>query len=281
MRSDFAYDPVTALDESTATGATAEIFADIRATMSIPLLTSIWRGLAGMGDSLHTVWHAAKPVYLSGHPERALARVVEQTGLPMPEPLAPTQLACIGIDDTQLAAIRTIVNAYNRSNGMNMVALAALVATNEGKREAACPGTTPVWSAYPQLKAREELDENTWDLIRHVNAFGAPGIDAHVATLWRHLGHWPNLLALIYSAFAPKHADGSITSATARMVELTLQEGKRMAPWRSEEFVISDLARKTLIDYVSSPTQVVRMVTLGHALAKWLPQRVLPAAARP
>jgi hypothetical protein len=46
--SDFAYDPVTAVDESAAVGDTAVVFAEIRRTMGIPLVTSIWRGLAGM-----------------------------------------------------------------------------------------------------------------------------------------------------------------------------------------------------------------------------------------
>ena len=91
MSSDFSYDPDTAVDESTANGTTAEIFADIRETMGIPLVTSIWRGLAGMDDSLHTVWNASKPIYACGHAELALGRVVEQAGLPMPEPLAPTR----------------------------------------------------------------------------------------------------------------------------------------------------------------------------------------------
>ncbi len=273
MHADFSYDPVTAVDEATATGATAEIFADIRETMGIPLVTSIWRGLAGMGDSLHTVWNTAKPIYLSGLAERALGRVVEQTGLPMPQPLAPTQLACAGISDADLESIRTIIDAYNRSNGMNMVALAALIAPPTETREDACTRSNPAWGEFPALMAREALDENTWDLIRHINAFGAPSIDAHVATLWRHLGHWPNLLSLIYCAFAPGHADGSITAAANRMVVLTRQEGLRMAPWRNDDFVISEQARKTITSYVTTPTQVVRMVTLGHALARWLARR--------
>jgi hypothetical protein len=131
----------------------------------------------------------------------------------------------------------------------------------------------PTWGEYPPLKLREEIDENTWDMIRHINAFGAPGIDAHVATLWRHLGHWPNLLSVIYSAFAPKHADGSIAAAAKRMVELTRQAGESMAAWRDASVPIPDQARQTLINYVTTPTQVVRMVTLGHALARWLSPR--------
>jgi hypothetical protein len=273
MTKDFSYDPVTAVDEATATGATAEIFADIRQTMGIPILTSIWRGLADMDGSLQTVWDAAKPIYLSGHPEKALARVVEQSRLPVPEPLPPNLMACAGIDAAQLAAIRTIVDAYNRSNGMNMVALAALVSEQPTGREDAIPVNEPAWPAFPALMSREAIDDNTWDLIRHVNAFGAPSIDAHVATLWRHLGHWPNLLGLIYCAFAPLHADGSIAAATDRMVELTRKEGARMAQWRKEEIALSEQSRNTLIGYVSTPAQVARMVTIGHALARWLPRR--------
>ena len=105
MRADFSYDPVTAVDEASATGETAAIFADIRATMGIPLITSIWRGLADIDNALRTVWDATKPIYLSGHSEGALARVVEQTGLPLPQPLAPTQLACVGVNDVQLNAV--------------------------------------------------------------------------------------------------------------------------------------------------------------------------------
>ena len=66
MTADFAYDPVTAIDEAQATGETVVLLAEIRQTMRIPLVTSIWRGLAGMDDSLRLAWAAAKPIYESG-----------------------------------------------------------------------------------------------------------------------------------------------------------------------------------------------------------------------
>ncbi|MGD2140570.1 MAG: hypothetical protein PVH25_09255 [Burkholderiales bacterium] len=272
MSAEFSYDPVTAVDEATATGETAEIFADIRETMGIPLITSIWRGLADMNGSLPAVWSATKPIYLCGHVDKALARVVEQSGLPTPEPATRSELARAGIGSSQFEAIRTIIDAYNRSNGMNMVALAALVSPQTGEREDACPRTTPEWGEFPALMPREEIDDKTWELVRKVNAFGAPGIDAHVATLWRHLAHWPGLLCLIDSALAPGHADGSITAAATRMVELTRQEAIRLAPWRSKEIVLADPVRKTITDYINEPTLVARMVTIGHTLATWLPR---------
>jgi hypothetical protein len=271
MGSDFSYDPVTALDEASATGETAAIFADIRQTMGIPLVTSIWRALAGMDASLATVWALTKPIYQSGLPEVALARVIAGADLPLPQPLAATQLACVGIGPRDLDSIRAILAAYNRSNGMNLVTLAALV-TPPGTDHAVATLQTsaPRWPPLPALLARETINANTWNLIRHVNAFGAPSIDAHVATLWRHLGHWPGLLALIYTAFAPLQASGAIATATTRVVALAREEGARMAHLRPAVVDLPQQTRDTIANYVNEPNQVGRMVTLGHALATWL-----------
>jgi hypothetical protein len=271
MGSDFSYDPVTALDEASATGETAAIFADIRQTMGIPLLTSIWRGLAGMDGSLSKVWALAKPLYQSGLPEAALARVIARAELPLPRPLVPTQLACVRIGPRELDNIRAIIAAYNRSNGLNMMALAALVTPPGPDRATATPQpAAPQWPPLRPLLPREKISDDTWDLIRHVNAFGAPGLDANVATLWRHLAHWPGLLALIHAGFAPLQASGAITTASRQVVTLALEQGARMAHLRPATFDISEPARDTLADYVIQPTHVSRMVTLGHALAKWL-----------
>ena len=271
MPSDFSYDPVTALDEASATGAAAAIFADIRRTMGIPLVTSIWRGLAGMDDSLSRVWAVAKPIYASGQPEHALARVIGRADLPRPEPLAPTQLGCVGVRAADLDDIRTIVAAYNRSNGMNLVALAALVTPPAlvGAIDAGA-SATPEWPRLRPLLPREAIDADTWTMVRHVNAFGAPGIDAGVATLWRHLAHWPGLLALVHGAFAPLQSRGTIAASTAQVVALALEEGAGMARLRPATFDISPQARATITSYVHQPTQVARMVTIGHALAHWL-----------
>lgn len=271
MASDFSYDPVTAIDEAGASGRTAAIFADIRQTMGIPLVTSIWRGLAGMGESLSQVWELAKPIYASGLPVHALARVVARADLPRPEPLVPAQLACAGVGERDVEDIRAILAAYNRSNGMNLVALAALVTpAAPGESVNALPPAALAWPPLRPLLAREAIDAHTWTLIRHVNAFGASGIDAGVATLWRHLAHWPGLLAVIHAAFVPLQSRDAITAASARVVALAVEEGSHMARLRPAEFEISRQARDTITGYVNDPAQVARMVTIGHALADWM-----------
>ncbi len=274
MTADFAYDPVTAIDESSAVGDTATLFADIRRTMGIPLVTSIWRGLAGMDDSLALAWTAAKPIYESGEPESALKRAIAATGLSRPEPLAPTTLACAGLTENEIASARAVIAAYNRSNGLNLMALAAFVASPvtavAAAPAASVAATRPTWPPLPPLLPREAIPADTWDMIRHVNGFGSSGIDAGVATLWRHLAHWPALLALIHGAFAPLQSRGLIDEANTRLVALAAAEGERMAHLRLTAPAPSRQALATMTGYVTSPSQVARMVTIGHALADWL-----------
>jgi hypothetical protein len=188
--------------------------------------------------------------------------------------LAPTALACVGLSESDIVAARAVIAAYNRSNGLNLMALAALIAPSATE-----PATTPAagsvitpphWPKLAPLLPREAIEADTWDMIRHVNAFGASGANAGVATLWRHLAHWPALLALIHGALAPLQSRGLIERANARLVALGAAEGARMAHLRLPLSGLSRQALDTIAGYVSRPTRVARMVTIGHALAEWL-----------
>ncbi len=266
-------DPVSAISETEATGETAAIFADIRATMEIPLITSIWRSLYDVEDGLPTAWRAVKPIYQSGQVAPALGRVIAAADLPVPEPLVPGQLACAGIGAGDLAAIRAIVDAYNRSNGMNMVALTALVVAPAGARPDDPVPPAPVWPELRPLLAQEDIDPAPWALlneIRHLGYQGPRRNNAVLATLWRHLAHWPGLLALIQTGFAPLREDGGIVRSCQHVHELAQNEGARLAQFEPDTSALPENAQKMISAYVGSPGAVAHMVTLGHALARWL-----------
>ena len=90
-------DPVSAIAEAEATGETAQIFADIRQTMQLPLITSIWRTIVDVEGGLRAAWDATKPLYVTGQPEAALQKILNQDSLPIPEPIVPGQLACANV----------------------------------------------------------------------------------------------------------------------------------------------------------------------------------------
>ena len=273
MAGRFGRDPVSAISEAEATGETAAIFADIRATMEIPLITSIWRSLYDVDGGLAAAWQAVKPLYQTGQPAVALARLVAAADLPLPIALAPGQLACAGIGGDDLPAIRGILDAYNRSNGMNMLALTALVSAPSGSAPDDPPLAPPAWPPLRPLLAQADIYPDTWSLlneIRHLGGWGERKENEVLATLWRHLAHWPGLLALIQSGFAPLQADGTIARSAQQAHERARLEGGRLAQLRLDNAALPDEAHKMIAAYVGGPGAVARMVTLGHGLARWL-----------
>ena len=199
MSSDISYDPVSALDENEAVGAIADIFLDIRHTMKIPLVTSIWRGLADIDNSLETIWAMAKPIYQTEKVEKKLKAIISKIVLPLPSPLEDDELKNCELTRQDWEQISIILKAYNRSNGMNMVALHAMIKLNFPKVSVNNKSNEKInWPILPKLMHREQIDDNTWDLICDVNSLCAPnGKKSHVATLWRHLAHWPTFLRII------------------------------------------------------------------------------------
>ena len=59
-------DPVPAITEKDATGEVAELYADIRQTLGVPLVNLIWRNLATIPGALAWAWLSVKPVFENG-----------------------------------------------------------------------------------------------------------------------------------------------------------------------------------------------------------------------
>ena len=56
-----------------------------------------------------------------------------------------------------------------------------------------------IWPVLQKLQKKEEIKPNIWQLVCNVNSICAPnGKNSHVATLWRHLAHWPFFLEIMY-----------------------------------------------------------------------------------
>ncbi len=109
------HDPVSAIAEDEATGETAAIFADIRNTMQIPLLTSIWRILAGVEDGLSATWNAAKPIFETGHAYASFHKMKSNILLPVPEPLTadllglkPEHIMMVAAHNSDLIAAKAV-----------------------------------------------------------------------------------------------------------------------------------------------------------------------------
>jgi hypothetical protein len=119
------------------------------------------------------------------------------------------------------------------------------------------------------LLAADAIDAECWALLRAINTFGG-GSSHGLATLWRHLAHWPGLLALIHAALAPLRQSGALAAAMQRVHERGRAEAAQLAQLRPEALVLPDAARRMIAAYVATPRVVARMVSLGHILGRWL-----------
>jgi hypothetical protein len=200
-------DPLPAIAEAAATGETAELFADIRATIGVRVVNLVWRHLATIDGALPWAWAAVKPLYLQGIADRAAVLFRESMSLPLLGSLAGEEPA--SVDD--------VLASYDHSNTINLFALGALVAWLRGEAAAAgepargarlpAPDVT-----LPKLAAQEDVAPDVWALVLRLNAFGDKE-QVILASMYRHLAHAPDFLRRVEAVLEPVDRDGTLERA--------------------------------------------------------------------
>jgi hypothetical protein len=197
-------DPFPAIAEATATGETAALFADIRATVGVRVVNLVWRHLATIDGALPWAWAAVKPVYVQGIADQAAVRFRESMGLPELGSLAGEQPR--SVDD--------VLVSYDHSNTINLFALGALwcwlrgdgapVGQPEGGPRLLAPDVT-----LPKLASPEDVSPKTWAMVLRLNGFGDPR-PIILASMYRHLAHAPAFLRELEAVLEPVDDDGSL-----------------------------------------------------------------------
>ena len=265
------HDPVSALKEEDATGETAVLFDDIRSVMQIPMLTSIWRILASSLEELRATWQLTKPLFETGYPDAVFNNLTSVHAFPVPPPLISGQLHAKGLTSKDIERIRFIIDAYTRSNTLNMIALTAIVVDPAGTPAESNPTSLSLnWPPLPPVLTESDMASSTWSLIHALNAFGATPDEPGLATLWRHLAHWPEFLAIVYTGFAPLQENEEIQRSINTLLEDINTAGQKLAHHRSPSPMLSPPTHTRIARYVQHPGLVARMVVIGLGLSAWL-----------
>ncbi len=217
-------DPVPAIGEGDATGEVAKLYADIRMTLGVPLVNLIWRNLATIPGALAWAWLAVKPLYETGQIQNEALALIECQQLPIVSRLPRAALRAVGVDSQSEAIIRGILESYDRSNPLNLVALSALLAVlrntpaDEVLPPAACRPRQTLDAALPTLVNLHEVSDETAALVRAFNRLGARGRDHILVSMPRHLAHWPGFLALSWTLIAPLDGNGELHRCIDRVL---------------------------------------------------------------
>jgi len=216
-------DPVPAITESAATGDIAEIFADIRGVLGVDVVNLIWRHLATIPGALPWVWAALRPLYVDGTIAAEAAALHDDLDLPQLPPFPPEALTAAGLLDDDISTIRNVLAAYDRTNAMAIVAFSALLLCLGDELlplSAVSPhgGTVfhePPAIPLPSLLNIADLPPATAELVLTLNRLGTRRTNPILASMYRHLAHWPTYLALAWTMIAPLDADGRLNHSIA------------------------------------------------------------------
>jgi len=263
-------DPVPAVLEAEATGETARVFADIRATMGSPVVNLIWRHFATIPGGLDWAWTAARPIYAGGQAQAAAGRLYARLEPPLPCPLPPGALEAVGISAGALSRVRAVPEGYNRGNGPNLVTLLALLVEPAGPAPAGPVPAAPPPAPLPPLLSQGDVTPQTWALVRAINLLGARPDEPILATMYRHLAHWPGLLALMHAAWSPLAADGRLQASIQRARTLARQEAAALGNLRADAGPPPPAVTAAIEEFTGHV--ISRMVPIGVALARWLPE---------
>ena len=212
-------DPVPAVTEAAATGETAAIFADIRQMLGVDVVNLIWRHLATMDGALPWTWQALRPLYADGSVIGRATALRQDLALPQMPPIQTSLYAALGLRPTDMTAIRGVLSAYDHTNGMAVVALTALRGRLDGRIplgvDAAKPTSVTAMArvGLPKLLDLTEMRPEAAALVTALNSFGTRRPGAVLASMYRHLAHWPPYLAFAWLLLAPMDGDGRLAAA--------------------------------------------------------------------
>lgn len=217
-------DPFPAVAEAAASGETAELFADIRATVGVRVVNLVWRHLATMDDALPWAWTAVKPLYRQGLVDQAVIGFRQSMALPVLSSLA----------GEAPASVDAVLASYDHSNTVNLFALGALVAwlrgagAREGMPQAGPRLPTPD-VALPLLASEADVAPETWRRVLRLNRCGDTERPLILASMYRHLAHAPAFLARLEPALAAVQADGSLVRAIAENRDMAHRAACKLA----------------------------------------------------
>lgn len=235
---------IAEVGEAHAPPEIASIFADLRRLTAAPMVALIWRHLATFPGLLPEVWRALAPLLESGRMQSSAWHVAATSVTGPPAATGRAALAAAGIDAAAVADLSRVVDAYNRVNPVNFLAVRLLVqamqagpgAASGASVRVAVPAPSKPWqppAAIAPLPPLQPVAALAGEPRRMIDALTAdPIVDRAtlVPTLYRHLPQCPGLIPLIHAALLPRFRSGEVAAAIAAVTAAMEREAARFLP---------------------------------------------------
>ena len=271
-------DSIPAIPEEDASGDIATLYADLRATLGVPFVNLIWRHLATIQGGLAWAWTLVKPLYVSGELVSRAAEASALVRLPSLAPLPDFVWDGAAILRADRQVIVSLIDSYNHANGVNFLALlVAVKALREGlpmpvgtARVAPKPtGHRAEADALPALPGLSELSPTVLALVRRLDEFGRLGPSDAIASLYRHLAHWPAFLSIACVALEPLHRSGELARAQESVIAFGRRQSVELANLVDRDLpALTPESRSAVLSALDEFTSLMigRMIVTGKAM---------------
>jgi len=255
----------------------------LRATLGVPFVNLIWRHLATIQGGLAWAWTLVKPLYVSGELVSRAAETSALVRLPSLAPLPDFVWDGAAILRTDRQVIVKLIDSYNHANGVNFLALlVAISALREGLpmpvgTERVAPKATGHGAeadALPALPRLSELSPTVLALARRLDEFGRLGPSDAIASLYRHLAHWPAFLSIAYVALEPLHRSGELARAQESVIAFGRRQSVELANLVDCDLpAITPESRSAVLSALDEFTRLMigRMIVTGKAMRSLIP----------
>lgn len=211
---------LTELPESEATGDIAEIFAEIRYLYATPYVSSVHRHLATRPGMLEWSWELVAPAFRSGLAQETSWRIAADAGLKPLSPIPHDVLAVWGVNDADIATVRSIAESFTRVAPLNLVygGLVRDVLLGGKTEDTIAPALgSATWAPPaalpepPSMLHPSGLEGAQGAVLQRF--LSGTGNTAFVPGLYRMIAHWPGLLAHYAVELGPRFVSAEKTEA--------------------------------------------------------------------
>jgi hypothetical protein len=266
--------------ESQASGTTAAIYAQIRRLSAVPLVALIYRHMATLPGGLEWAWSELQPFMERGLLQERAWALADQVSMPHLPALPEAALRVAGVSASSQPVVLNILDAYNRTNPINLMGVTLLARRLVGRPAVMQPASAPmVWTPpamlaeMPAMIHPAAMEPDTLAVTRLLTDRGHLGQPSSlVPSLYRHLAHWPGFLGYAATVLGPVwgEVDRAIESlqqlAQARVDELECLQLSDAAAPASVPDVPPEL-RAALIQFGQ---RIPEMIVIGSVLRKAL-----------
>lgn len=207
----------TEVAEREAQGTTASLYADVRRTLGVEHVPTLYRVLAAREDALATLWPPLRPLLASPAAD-GLAVEAREAGRSLARELGAGP---VELEPGVAAAVRAALEAFNTANPRNFLFATA------ARRALGDVGETDgvAWELAPGSDAAAEAPAELAGLMDEIRlAHGSVAVPG----IYRTLARWPEALPRLWGALRPLVGSDRMAAAGA---SLHAAADRAMAAW--------------------------------------------------